>query len=143
MSEPAQQTTGLLPYITPDTGGARLFLHGVRLMGVGGLNDAHAACMMIGAFGLSFRRPLVLLRALMAELARGSSRTIMIAPNCCARMTMAESMLLDAVARAQEKPALAHDIFRRLCGIDEASAMLSGAQALAQAFADLGRPIEV
>jgi len=143
MSEPAPSTAHLLPHVTPEDSGARLFLHGVRRMGVGGLNDAHAASMMIGAFGLSFRRPLVLLRALMAELARASRQTIMIAPSCCCRMTTAESMLLGAIARAQAKPRLAHDIFCRLCGIERALGMLSSAQALAQAFADLGRPIEV
>ena len=67
----------------------------------------------------------------------------MIAPACGCRMTTAESMLLGAVARANEKPRLAHDIFRRLCGIEEAVGIVSSAQALAQAFADLGRPIEV
>lgn len=142
MSEPAPSTTHLLPHSAPDDSGARLFLLAVRRIGVGGLNDASAASLMIGAFGLPFRRPLVLVRALMAELARASERTIMIAPSCC-RMTTAESMLLGAVARANGKPRLAHDIFCRLCGIDNAIGVLSSAQALSQAFADLGRPIEV
>jgi len=143
MSDPAPSSASLLPYSAPDDSGARLFLLGVRRMGVGGLNDAHAANMMIGAFGLSFRRPLVLQRALMAELARASHETIMIAPACGCRMTTAESMLLGALARALAKPRLAHDVFCRLCGIDNAVGILSSAQALAQAFADLGRPIEV
>ena len=143
MSDSAPSTTHLLPHKAPDESGARLFLLAVRRIGVGGLNDASAASLMIGAFGLSFRRPLVLVRALMAELARASQRTIMIAPSCCCRMTTAESMLLGAVARAIEKPRLAHDIFCRLCGIENAIGVLSSAQALSQAFADLGRPIEV
>lgn len=142
MSEPAPSTADLLPHSAPDASGARLFLLAIRRIGVGGLNDAHAASLMIGAFGLSFRRPLVLTRALMAELARASHRTIMIAPSCCCRMTIAESMLLRAVANAQEKPRLAHEIFCNLCGIDGAIGVLSSAQALVQAFADLGRPIE-
>ncbi len=139
----AASTDRLLPHNAPDDSGARLFLMGVRRIGIGGLNDAQAASMMIGAFGLSFRRPLLLLRALMAELARASHQSIMIAPSCCCRMTAAESMLLGAVTRANEKPRLAHDIFCRLCGIDNAIGVLSSAQALSQAFADLGRPIEV
>ena len=143
MSDPAPTPASLLPHSAPRDSGARLFLLGVRRMGVGGLHDAHAANMMIGAFGLSFRRPLVLLRALMAELARASHETILIAPACGCRMTTAESLLLGAVARAIEKPRLAHDIFRRLCGIEEAAGIVSSAQALAQAFADLGRPITV
>lgn len=136
-------TDHLLPHVAPEDSGARLFLLGIRRIGVGGLNDAQAASVMIGAFGLSFRRPLLLMRALMAELARASQETIMIAPSCCARMTTAESMLLGAVVRANAKPRLAHEIFCRLCGIDQAIGILSSAQALSQAFADLGRPIEV
>lgn len=143
MSDSAPSTAHLLPHSAPDESGARLFLLAVRRIGVGGLNDANAASLMIGAFGLSFRRPLVLVRALMAELARASHRTIMIAPSCCCRMTTAESMLLGALSRANEKPRLAHDILCRLCGIENAIGVLSSAQALAQAFADLGRPIEV
>ena len=143
MSEPAPSTDHLLPYAAPEDSGARLFLQAVRRMGLGGLSDAHAATIMICAFGLSFRRPLLLQRALMAELARASHQTIMIAPSCCCRMTAAESMLLGAVARANEKPRLAHDMLCRLCGIDNAAGVLSSAQALAHAFSDLGRPIDI
>ena len=142
MSDHAESTARLLPHSAPDDSGARLFLHGVRRIGVGGLGDAHAASMMIGAFGLSFRRPLILLRALMAELARASHQSIMIAPSCCCRMTIAESMLLRAVSLSIEKPRLAHQIVCNLCGIDSGIGILSSAQAIAQAFADLGRPIE-
>lgn len=142
MSEHAESTARLLPHSAPDDSGARLFLHGVRRMGVGGLGDAQAASMLIGAFGLSFRRPLVLLRALMAELARASHQSIMIAPSCCCRMTIAESMLLRAVSASCAQPRLAHEILCNLCGIDSGIGVLSSAQAVSQAFADLGRPIE-
>lgn len=142
MDEPAASTARLLPHSAPDESGARLFLLSVRRMGVGGLNDAQAASLMIGAFGLSFRRPLVLVRALMAELARASRRSIMIAPACCCRMTIAESILLRAVAAANDEPRSAHARLCELCAIDGAIGILSSAQAVAQAFADLGRPIE-
>ena len=143
MSEPAASTARLLPHSAPQESGARIFLHGVRRMGVGGLGDAHAASMLIGAFGLSFRRPLVLMRAMMAELARASHQSIMIAPSCCCRMTIAESMLLRAVAHASEEPRLAHELLCNLCGLDSAIGVLSSAQAVSQAFADLGRPVEI
>ncbi|ATE63200.1 DUF6628 family protein [Rhizorhabdus dicambivorans] len=143
MTEPAASTARLLPHSAPDESGARLLLLSVRRIGVGGLNDAHAASQMIGAFGLGFRRPLVLVRALMAELARASSRSIMIAPSCCCRMTMAEAMLVRAVAGANSDPRAAHDRLCRLCGIETAIGVLSSAQAVAQAFADLGRPVEI
>lgn len=142
MNERAASTARLLPHSAPDESGGRLLLLSVRRMGVGGLNDAQAASLMIGAFGLSFRRPLILVRALMAELARASRRSIMIAPSGCCRMTIAESILLRAVAIATEDPRLAHERFRTLCGIDQAIGILSSAQAVGQAFADLGRPIE-
>jgi hypothetical protein len=142
MSEHAPITARLLPHDAPDQSGARLFLQVVRRIGVGGLDDAHAASLLIGTFGLSFRRPLVLMRALMAELARASQQSIMIAPSCCCRMTIAESMLLRAVAHAGEQPRLAHRILCELCGIEGGIGVLSSAQAVAQAFADLGRPIE-
>lgn len=142
MTEPATSAASLLPHGAPDDSGTRIFLQAVRRIGVGGLGDAHAANMMIGAFGLSFRRPLVLMRALMAELARASQRSIMIAPSCCCRMTVAESMLLRAATISREQPSRSHAILCSLCGIDGAIGILSSAQAVAQAFADLGRPIE-
>ena len=142
MSEFAPSTARLLPHDAPRDAGARVLLLGVRRLGVGGLSDAQGASLMIGAFGLSFRRPLVLMRALMAELARTSQRSIMIAPSCCCRMTVAESMLLRAVAGANDQPRRAHALLCDLCGIDTAIGVLSSAQALAQAFADLGRPVE-
>lgn len=143
MPESAPSTARLLPHDAPHDSGARLLLMGVRRLGVGGLNDAHAASLMIGAFGLSFRRPLVLMRALMAELARASQRSIMIAPSSCCRMTIAESMLLRVVAGANGQPRRAHALLCHLCGIDGAIGVLSSAQAVAQAFADLGRPVEI
>ena len=63
MAEHAEPLSHLLPHTAPDITGTRLFLQVVRRMGVGGLNDAHAANMLIGVFGLSFRRPLVLAEA--------------------------------------------------------------------------------
>lgn len=143
MSEPALSTDRLLPHSAPDDSGARLFLQSVRRIGVGGLGDAHAASLLIGAFGLSFRRPLILMRALMAELARASQQPIMIAPSCCCRMTIGESILLRAVAMACDEPRRAHARLCHLCAVDSAIGILSSAQAVAQAFADLGRPIEI
>lgn len=143
MTEPAASTARLLPHSAPDESGARLLLLSVRRMGVGGLNDAQAASLMIGGFGLRFRRPLVLVRALMAELARASQRSIMIAPSCCCRMTIAESTLLRAVALSIVAPRRAHSRFCSLCGIDQAIGIVSSAQAVVQAFADLGRPLDI
>ncbi len=141
-ADDAASTASLLPHTAPEENGGRILLQAIRRIGVGGLNDAHAAHQLIGAFGLSFRRPLVLVRALMAELARASQNSIMIAPSCCCRMTEAESALVGAVAAAIDQPGAAHRAFCQLCGVQSAIGILSSAQAVAQAFADLGRPIE-
>src|SRR4051812_45479158 len=124
MADNAEPLSHLLPHIAPDVTGTRLFLQVVRRMGVGGLNDAHAANTLIGVFGLSFRRPLVLTRALMAELARASTASIMIAPSCCCRMTLAESILVRAVARSHDDPHGAHRALCRLCRIDQGIGVL-------------------
>lgn len=143
MTERAGPISEILPHTAPGNDGARLLLHAIRRMGMGGITDAHAANAMIGAFGLSFRRPLVLMRALMAELSRASTRSIVIAPSCCVRMTGGESVLVSAVAGACDAPASAHAMLCAICGIPSCLGLLSSAQAVAQAFADLGRPITV
>ncbi|SDC22504.1 hypothetical protein SAMN05444678_10215 [Sphingomonas sp. YR710] len=131
----------LLSYDVPDSDGARLVLFAIRRMGVAGLQDAHATHALIGTFGLSYRRPLVLVRALVAELSRVSIRSILIAPLCCVRMTAGESALIGAIGLAAVAPHAAHDMLSGLCGVPTCLGLLSSAQAVEQAFADLGRPI--
>lgn len=136
--------------ISPDTAnridldrrGNRLFLFAVRRMAVAGVNDAHAASALLGDFGKSYRRPLVLLRAMMLEIARVSNRKIMVAPCCCARMTTDEAGLMTAVAEAVEAPPAAYARISQLLATDGALGALTCAQAVSQAFADMGRPIE-
>ncbi len=74
--------TAVLPHALPECENARIALFAMRRMGANGLADARAAHTLFTAFGQSFRRPLVLLRALMADLAGTASGTIAIAP-CC------------------------------------------------------------
>lgn len=83
-----------LPRPIPGGYGNRLFLFVMRRMATAGVNDAHAANAMLGAFGKSYRRPLVLMRAMMLELARAASRKILVAPCCCARMTADEAAIM-------------------------------------------------
>ena len=115
----------------------------MRRMAMHGVNDAHAANALLGMFGRRYRRPLVLLRAMMLEVARSSSRTIMIAPCCCTRVTRDEYYLLDALARANRDTRTAHRQLTELTGNIEALGALTCAQAVAAAFADLGRPLEI
>lgn len=132
-----------LPRPIPGGYGNRLFLYVMRRMAAAGVNDAHAANAMLGAFGRSYRRPLILMRAMMLELARSSSRKILIAPCCCARMTADEATLIESVGTALRDPHAAFDHLVTLLGNDHALGALSCLQAVAQAHDDLGRPLDL
>ncbi|HEX7822227.1 MAG TPA: DUF6628 family protein [Sphingobium sp.] len=126
----------------PEDRGNRLFLFAVRRMAMAGVNDAHAANALLGSFGKSYRRPLVLLRAMMLEMARASSRKIMVAPCCCAKMTGDEALLMQAVSEGLSAPHTAYERVSTLLASDAALGALTCVQAVAQSFADLGRPME-
>ncbi|MFD1103761.1 DUF6628 family protein [Sphingobium olei] len=132
-----------LPRPMPGGYGNRLFLFVMRRMASSGVNDAHAANAMLGAFGRSYRRPLILMRAMMLELARVSSRKILVAPCCCARMTADEGLLMQAAGIALRDPNSAYEQVSALLGNDHALGALTCLQAVAQAHADLGRPLDL
>ncbi|HEX7875545.1 MAG TPA: DUF6628 family protein [Sphingobium sp.] len=132
-----------LPRPIPGGYGNRLFLYVLRRMASAGVNDAHAANAMLGAFGRSYRRPLILMRAMMLELARSATRKIMVAPCCCARMTADEGTLMQAVGTALEDPHAAYEQVVTLLGNDDALGALTCLQAVAQAHGDLGRPLDL
>ncbi|MEJ7927617.1 DUF6628 family protein [Sphingobium sp. AN641] len=123
--------------------GNRLFLFVMRRMASDGVNDAHAANAMLGAFGKSYRRPLVLMRAMMLEMARASSRRILVAPCCCARMTGDEALVIGAIGTALDDPAAAYRQLAALLGNDHALGALTCLQAVAQSYGDLGRPLDL
>jgi hypothetical protein len=141
MSEALQQTVLLHP--VPVCNNTRLLIYSIRRMAEGGLNDAFAANALLSLFGARSRRPLLLLRALMAEMARGSQRQIVVAPCCCRMMTAPEAELLVIITAAQDRPRFAHARICQLLGVEHALGVLSSAQALAQAFNDLGRPLHL
>lgn len=132
-----------LPRPIPGGYGNRLFLYVLRRMASAGVNDAHAANAMLGAFGRSYRRPLILMRAMMLELARSATRKILVAPCCCARMTADEGVLMQAVGTALEDPHAAYEQVVTLLGNDDALGALTCLQAVAQAHGDLGRPLDL
>jgi len=109
--------------------------------GAGGIADAHAAHAIFTGFGRGYRRPLVLLRALMAELSRVSSAQLKVAPCCCPRMTSDEAMLVDLIAEAPLRPSEVHQALRDLLHVKACPGALSSAEAVASAFADLGMPL--
>ncbi|AMK23553.1 MULTISPECIES: DUF6628 family protein [unclassified Sphingobium] len=131
------------PRPLPGGYGNRLFLYVMRRMATAGVNDAHAANAMLGAFGRSYRRPLVLMRAMMLELVRTSSRKILIAPCCCSRMTTDEALMMQAIGGALHCPRAAFDNVATLLGNDHALGALTCLQAVAQAHNDLGRPLDL
>ena len=141
MSEAVQETVLLRP--VPACGNARLLIYAMRRMAVGGLNDAFAANALLSLFGGRSRRPTMLLRAMMAEMARSSQRQIIIAPCCCRMMTHAEAELLLILTNAQERPRFTHARICTLLENEHALGVLSSAQAVAQAFSDLGRPLNL
>lgn len=130
-----------LPHALPACPNARIALFAMRRMGAHGLADARAAHALFTAFGQGFRRPLVLMRSLMADLAGSAAGPIAIAPCCCPRITPAEAALLAVLGRVETTPAAAHILLADLLGIRRVDGVLTSAAALAAAFADEGRPI--
>lgn len=120
----------------------RLLLRVMRLMAIGGLNDASAAAALLGRFGRGHRRALILMRALMLELSRTSHRQIVLAPPCCGRITRDEAVMLRALARTESEFAACHDDARLLLDRDTALGAATCFQAVASCFADLGAPFD-
>lgn len=139
----AESLGNALPRVQPEDPAARLLLFGIRQLGAHGLNDAATAHAFITAFGKEFRRPLLLLRTLMAEMSAASSGPIQIAPWCCARMTASEGALIEVVASVERDSERARLLLGDLLGIRRVDGMLTTAHALANAFADSGMPVEV
>jgi hypothetical protein len=131
----------ILPHRMPDGAAERLLLFALRRMAVAGIDDAYAANAMLNFFGRGFRRPLVLLRATMAEVSRVSARALMIAPCCCPRSTADEHGLMSAIALAHSDPRAGHDNLARLLNVRHCHTAGETARALADAFTDLGRPL--
>ena len=134
-------TIAALPYALPACPNARIVLFALRRRGAQGLHDARASHALFTAFGQDFRRPLVLMRALMADLAGTAAGTIAIAPCCCARMTAAEKTMLTVLARVETAPETARLLLGDLLGVRRVDSVLASVAAVATAFADDGRPI--
>jgi len=133
----------LLPHAAPASPDLRLMLYGIRRMAAGGIGDAHAAHAFLVSCGLHYRRPLVLLRALVAEVARTGAARLAIGPCCCPRMSSSEGALLAAIGTARARPADAHRQLARLLQVPHCPTVVDCAQALSACFADLGRPLPI
>ena len=125
---------------TLDAPALRVTLLLVRRMAAHGIDDAHATQAALGFFGLGYRRPLILLRALILEMARGSNRRIRISPCCSFQMTEDEGLLIDTITHARPRERTAHKSMRSLLGGANHLPALSAAMAYHDALADMGHP---
>jgi hypothetical protein len=141
MTMSAAATLAVLPHDLPDCPNGRIALFAMRRIGGHGLADARAAHALFTAFGEGFRRPLLLIRGFMADMAGAAAGPISIAPCCCARMTHAESAVLTILARIEVQPDAARLLLADLLGVRAVDGVLASAAAVAMAFADEGRPI--
>lgn len=132
----------LVPHKMPASYVERTLLFAIRCLAAGGLNDASAANLLLGKFGLGHRRPLMLLRILMAEVSRISQRQIAIAPCCCLRMTEGEATFMSVIAIARSRPTEARARIARMAGTLDCLSVVSVAQALGDALDDIGRPLQ-
>jgi hypothetical protein len=139
---PTDTLLALVPHIAPHEGIERTLLTAIRRLAAGGLQDASATNLLLGEFGLSYRRPLMFLRILLGEVSRISQRQIAIAPCCCPRMTDGEAAFLSIVATARQEPAVARTRIAQMAGTLDCLAALSVAQALGDALEDIGRPLQ-
>lgn len=130
-----------LPFAAPMIGTNQLLLYVIRRMGAHGLHDAAATNALLGVFGMTYRRPMIMLRAFMAETARGADKKILIAACCWARMTIDEARLIEAIATSLDDPRGASLLSRQTMGCDQDVGALSAAQAVCMAFEDLGRTL--
>lgn len=110
----SSETHEMLPLPLPEGRTERAALVILRRMAAHGFRDAAATMLALETFGTGFRRVLVLLRAYMVELARGSNRTISLAPCCAMRMTDDEGLMMEALALAGEDSAAAARSLRLL-----------------------------
>lgn len=131
----------LLPFPAPTVGDERLLLFIVRRLAAHGIDDAHAANAMLCSFGMSYRHPLLLLRAFMMEIARASRRSITVAPCCATRMTLDEGRIMAALTEGGSNHKSAARHLRHVTAEAGIFPALSAAMALSDAFNDLGRPL--
>lgn len=138
---PSLTLANALPAPIPTDPAARLLLFGFRRMGAHGLDDARAAHAFVSTFGEGFRRPLMLMRAFMADCAGIASAQIAIAPCCCARATPAELAVVAALVRVETRPESTRLLLGDLLSVRRPDTVVASAAALAAAFADAGFPI--
>ena len=126
----------LLPLPLPDGRIERSVLFAVRRMAAHGVRDVSAAWLILDLFSTGFRRPLVLLRAFMLELAHAAAGPIRVAPCCTPRMTEHEGLIMLTLFSASDDLASAEDALTRLTGKAQVFEPLSAAAVFGRAIGE-------
>jgi uncharacterized protein DUF6628 len=127
----------ILPHAAPVCGDARTLLFTTRRMAVNGLQDAFAANAMLSSYGMRYRKPLVLMRAVLVDMARSARGNIIVAPCCAHRMTAHEYALLSAIS----DPANGAHHMRSLLKPHTASVAVTTIAAMSETLGEMGRPL--
>jgi hypothetical protein len=123
----------LLPMPLPDSRIERSVLFAVRRMAAHGVRDVSAAWLILDLFSTGFRRPLVLLRAFMLELAHAATGPIRVAPCCTPRMTEHEGLIMLSLFSAARDLAAAEAAIGKLTGRDQLFEPVSAAAVFGRA----------
>lgn len=126
----------LLPLPLPEGRVERSVLFAVRRMAAHGVRDVSAAWLILDLFSTGFRRPLVLLRAFMLELAHAATGPIRVAPCCTPRMTEHEGLIMLALFGGDLVSA--EDALAQLTGRKEVFEPLSAAAVFGRAIGGPG-----
>jgi hypothetical protein len=126
----------LLPLPLPADRIERSVLFAVRRMAAHGVRDVSAAWLILDLFSTGFRRPLVLLRAFMLELAHAASGPIRVAPCCAPRMTEHEGLIMLTLFSASGDLASAEDALAQLTGSTRVFEPLSAAAVFGRAIGE-------
>ncbi|RED15708.1 DUF6628 family protein [Parasphingopyxis lamellibrachiae] len=129
----------ILPHTAPVCGDARILLFTIRRMAIHGLHDAFAANAMLAGYGMRYRKPLVLLRALLVDIARTARGNIIVAPCCTPRMTAHEFALLSAIC----DPEIGKDLIHPLLKPHRATSAVPTITALNETLGEMGRPLAI
>ena len=129
----------LLPLPLPGDQIERSVLFAVRRMAAHGVRDVSAAWLILDLFSTGFRRPLVLLRAFMLELAHAATGPIQVAPCCAPRMTAHEGLIMQTLFTAAGDLASAEDALGRLTGSEGVFEPLSAAAVFGRAIGEQAR----
>ena len=101
-------------------------------MAVHGLYDARATTIAVGAYGRGFRRPLVLLRCFVHELATAAQRRIAVAPCCAPGMTRDEGLIVEGLLHGDLAA------FEAVCDAEDVGRCLTTAHAVRSALIPYG-----